>query len=990
MINRLLKIFLGDKHEREMKKLRPVVEEINRIYAALEGLSDEELLQRSLALKEKISSIEDSDEQDKACEETLPEAYAIVKDACRRNMNRQISVCDQPMTWDMIPYDVQLIGAIVLHQGKITEMATGEGKTLVAVMPLFLNALKGRGVHLVTVNDYLARRDSEWMGTIFTFLGMTVGCIQHDMDPDERKERYNCDITYGTNNEFGFDYLRDNMSLRLEDRVQREHNYAIVDEVDSVLIDEARTPLIISGPVHGTAPKFKQYKPMVEDLVRVQVKTANNILGEATELLKKADEEEDEKKAMELNYEAGKKILQASKGMPKNKRLLKTLNEVGTKKLMQKVEADFMREKKMTELDEDLYFCMDEKGNQVQLTDKGLDQLSPKDPNMFVIPDLSIEINEIQSDQTLSTARKAEKIQAVEREYLEKSDKIHTIHQLLKAYILFEKDVEYVVQEGKVLIVDEFTGRLMPGRRYSEGLHQSLEAKEGVKIEGETQTLATITLQNYFRLYHKLAGMTGTAETEADEFWQIYKLDVIVIPTHRPVDRDDMDDKIYRTRREKYNAIIDEIERLYEEGRPILVGTVSVEVSETLSRMLRRRGIKHHVLNAKYHQQEAGIVAQAGRESAVTIATNMAGRGTDIKLGESVPKIGGLAIVGTERHEARRIDRQLRGRSGRQGDPGSSEFFLSLEDDLMRLFGSDRIAGVMDRLGLQEGEVIAHPLVSRSIGRAQKKVEGNNFQIRKHLLEYDDVMNQQREVIYDMRLFALDGKKLEKEFKEMIDEAVLLKVDGNVMEGSPPEEWDLKGLSQELLKTFLLNVNFEQKDLGELEAEDIRKRVFELVDQLYKLKCEECGEERRDFLMQQIMMRVIDENWREHLYLLDHLKAGINFRAYGQKDPLIEYKKEAFDAFMEMLNRIKEQVASFFFKAQFIDESELQHHKQQEKLAVHHATISAFSDSDRHAQQLDTGPQRVKTVKRDHPKIGRNDPCWCGSGKKFKHCHGKS
>ena len=990
MINRLLKIFLGDKHEREMKKLRPVVEEINRIYATLEGLSDEELLQRSLALKEKISSIENSDEQDKACEEALPEAFAIVKDACRRNMNRQISVCDQPMTWDMIPYDVQLIGAIVLHQGKIAEMATGEGKTLVAVMPLFLNALKGRGVHLVTVNDYLARRDSEWMGTIFTFLGMTVGCIQHDMDPDERKERYNCDITYGTNNEFGFDYLRDNMSLRLEDRVQREHNYAIVDEVDSVLIDEARTPLIISGPVHGTAPKFKQYKPMVEDLVRVQVKTANNILGEATELLKQADEEEDEKKAMELNYEAGKKILQASRGMPKNKRLLKTLNEIGTKKLMQKVEADFMREKKMTELDEDLYFCMDEKGNQVQLTDKGLDQLSPKDPNMFVIPDLSIEINEIQSDQTLSTARKAEKIQAVEREYLEKSDKIHTIHQLLKAYILFEKDVEYVVQEGKVLIVDEFTGRLMPGRRYSEGLHQSLEAKEGVKIEGETQTLATITLQNYFRLYHKLAGMTGTAETEADEFWQIYKLDVIVIPTHRPVDRTDMEDKIYRTRREKYNAIIDEIARLYEEGRPVLVGTVSVEVSETLSRMLRRRGIKHHVLNAKYHQQEAGIVAEAGREGAVTIATNMAGRGTDIKLGESVPKIGGLAIVGTERHEARRIDRQLRGRSGRQGDPGSSEFFLSLEDDLMRLFGSDRIAGVMDRLGLQEGEVIAHPLVSRSIGRAQKKVEGNNFQIRKHLLEYDDVMNQQREVIYDMRLFALEGKKLEKEFKEMIDEAVMLKVDGNVMEGSPPEEWDLKGLSQELLTTFLLNVNFEQKDLGELEAEDIRKRVFELVDQLYKLKCEECGEERRDFLMQQIMMRVIDENWREHLYLLDHLKAGINFRAYGQKDPLVEYKKEAFDAFMEMLNRIKEQVASFFFKAQFIDESELHHHKQQEKLAVHHATISAFSDSDQHAQQLDTGPQRVKTIKRDHPKIGRNDPCWCGSGKKFKHCHGKS
>lgn len=707
-------------------------------------------------------------------------------------------------------------------------------------------------------------------------------------------------------------------------------------------------------------------------------------------MLKKAEEEEDDRKAMEFNYEAGKNFLQASRGMPKNKRLLKLLNEVGTKKLMKKVEADYMREKKMPELDEALYFWMDEKGNQVQLTDNGLDQLSPKDPNMFVIPDLSIEINEVQADKSLSPARKAEKIQNLEREYLEKSDKIHTIHQLLKAYILFEKDVEYVVQEGKVLIVDEFTGRLMPGRRYSEGLHQALEAKESVKIEGETQTLATITLQNYFRLYSKLAGMTGTAETEADEFWQIYKLDVIVIPTHRQVIRDDRDDGIYRTRREKYNAIINEIERLYNEGRPVLVGTISVEVSETLSRMLRRRNIRHNVLNAKYHQHEAEIVAKAGQERAVTIATNMAGRGTDIKLGESVPEMGGLAIVGTERHEARRIDRQLRGRSGRQGDLGSSEFYLSLEDDLMRLFGSDRIAGVMDRLGLQEGEVITHPLVSRSIGRAQKKVEGNNFQIRKHLLEYDDVMNQQREVIYDMRLFALEGKDLEKEFKEMIDEAVRLKADEHVREGTPPEEWDLKGLSQELLTTFLLNVRFEEKDLEELDAEDIHERVFGLVDQLYKLKCGEFGEERRDFLIQQIMMRVIDENWRDHLYMLDHLKAGINFRAYGQKDPLIEYKKEAFDAFIEMLNRIKEQVASLFFKAQFIDESEIQRQKQQEKLAVHHATVSAFSGADQPAPQLETGPQKVKTVKREQPKIGRNDPCWCGNGKKFKHCHGKA
>ncbi|OGF99324.1 MAG: preprotein translocase subunit SecA [Candidatus Glassbacteria bacterium GWA2_58_10] len=988
MINRILKIFLGNKHEREKKKILPLVAEINRIYATLESLTTEELLQRSLALKERIGSIEDLDEQDRQCDAALPEAFALVKDACRRNLGRKITVCGQPMVWDMVPYDVQSIGAVVLHQGKIAEMATGEGKTLVAVMPMYLNALKGRGVHLVTVNDYLARRDSEWMGTIFTFLGLTVGCIQHDMEPAERKVVYRCDITYGTNNEFGFDYLRDNMSLRLEDRVQRVHHYAIVDEVDSVLIDEARTPLIISGAVQGSAPKFMQFKPLVEDLVRLQVKEVNNLIAEAADQMKRAEEEPDDKKVQELNYEAGTKLLQASRGMPKNKRLLKLLNEIGAKKLLQRVESDALREKKMQELDEALYFSMDEKGNQVQLTDKGLDQLNPNDPNMFVIPDLSIEINEIESDKTLSPARKAEKIQKVEREYLDISDKIQTIHQLLKAYILFEKDVEYVVQEGKVLIVDEFTGRLMPGRRFSEGLHQALEAKEGVKVEGETQTLATITLQNYFRLYRKLAGMTGTAETEADEFWQIYKLDVVVIPTHKPVVRKDKEDMIYRTRREKFNAIIEEVARLYEEGRPVLVGTVSVEVSETLSRMLKRRGVRHNVLNAKYHQQEAEIVAKAGQKAAVTIATNMAGRGTDIKLGEGVVELGGLAIVGTERHEARRIDRQLRGRSGRQGDPGSSEFYLSLEDSLMRLFGSERIAGVMDRLGLQEGEVITHSLVSRSIGRAQKKVEGNNFQIRKHLLEYDDVMNQQREVIYDMRLFALEGKDMDREFKEMIDEAVKVKLDQFVVEGTPPEEWDLRALSTELLKPFLLSVHFEEKALPELTAETVRERVQGLVDQLYEIKCKEFGTDRKDFLMQQVMMRVIDDNWREHLYLLDHLKAGINFRAYGQKDPLIEYKREAFDAFVAMLNRIKQEIAALFFKAQFIEEAEIERRRQPEQLAIHHATISAFAGGET-LLPPEPGPQKVKTVRHDQPKIGRNDPCYCGSGKKFKHCHGR-
>ncbi len=992
MITKILKLFLGDKHAREIKTIQPLVEQINRIYKELEELTDEQLQEKSRALMERIRAVSDPDEQERACEEALPEAFAIVRDACRRNVGREIRVSGQDMVWDMIPYDVQLIGAVVLHRGKIAEMATGEGKTLVAVMPLYLNALKGRGAHLVTVNDYLASRDAEWMGTIYRFLGLTVGCIQHDMDPAQRKLAYDCDITYGTNNEFGFDYLRDNMALRLEDRVQRKHHYAIVDEVDSVLIDEARTPLIISGPVQGSEGKFKEYKSMVEDLVRVQVKKVNQIVGEGAKLIAQADEQENDKKAQEFNYEAGKRLLQAQRGMPRNKRLMKLLQEHGIKKLIKRVEADYMREKKLQDLDEGLYFSMDERGNQVLFTEEGHDQLSPSDPNMFVIPDLATGISEIESDSTLTPDEKQKKTQQLEREYLDKSDKIHTIQQLLKAYILFEKDVEYVVQDGKVMIVDEFTGRLMPGRRFSEGLHQALEAKEGVRIENETQTLATITLQNYFRLYDKLAGMTGTAETESDEFYEIYKLDVVVIPTHRTIVRDDRDDRIYRTRREKFNAITQEIARLYKEQRPVLVGTVSVEMSETLARMLKRAGIPHHVLNAKHHQQEAEIVSRAGHKGAVTIATNMAGRGTDIKLGEGVCDIGGLAIIGTERHEARRIDRQLRGRSGRQGDPGSSEFFLSLEDSLMRLFLSDRVAGVMDRLGLEDGEVIAHPMVSRSIERAQKKVEGNNFQIRKHLLEYDDVMNQQREVIYDMRLFALEGKDMDEDFKTMLDEAVENKLNLYVVEGTPPEQWNLEGLSEDLLRSFLLNISFDQSNPEELQSDDIREKIMKLVDRLFVIKCEELGEERRAFLMQHVMMRVIDDSWREHLYMLDHLKSGINFRAYGQKDPLIEYKKEAFSAFVVLLDKIKEEVASLFFKAQFIDENELERRNRAPRpaqMAVHHATVSAFSGGDE-AALAPQQPARQQTVRHDTPKVGRNDPCPCGSGKKYKHCCGRN
>lgn len=978
---------LLDANERDVRRMRKVVDRINGFEEAMKACSHDELRGRTDLFRERLA-------QGETLDDLLPEAFAAVREAARRTLKLR-------------HYDVQMIGGIVLHQGRISEMKTGEGKTLVATSPVYLNALSGKGVHVVTVNDYLAKRDARWMAPIYHLLGLSVGIINHDsaylydptieiedeslnrLRPVHRSEAYRADITYGTNNEFGFDYLRDNMAFRLDDRVQRGHHYAIVDEVDSVLIDEARTPLIISGPVSGTSDTFKQYRSLVDDLVRVQVKEVNHLLADATRLLEEGEKETEDRISREKFHEAGTKLLQCSRGMPKNKRLLKILNEVGNKKLMLGIEAEVMREKKMAELDEALFFSMDEKGNQVQLSDKGLDRLSPNDPNMFVIPDLSTEIDNVQNDQKLSPQQKQERIQRIERDYLDKSDRIHTIHQLLKAYVLFEKDVDYVVQEDKVMIVDEFTGRLMPGRRYSDGLHQALEAKEGVKIEGETQTLATITLQNYFRLYDKLAGMTGTAKTEANEFWQIYKLDVLVIPTNKPVVRDDSDDVIYRTRREKYNAIIDKIAELNEIGRPMLVGTVSVEISETLSRMLKRRGITHHVLNAKYHQQEAEIVARAGQKNAVTIATNMAGRGTDIKLGPGVRELGGLAIIGTERHEARRIDLQLRGRSGRQGDPGSSEFFLSLEDDLMRLFGSERISGIMDRLGLQEGEVITHPLVSRSIERAQKKVEANNFQIRKHLLEYDDVMNQQREVIYDLRLFALEGRDLDNEFKTFIEEAATIKVDQHVIPGSPPDDWDLKGLSEDLLRTFLLSLRLDAKQLEELNADDIKDQVLSLVDQLYKLKVEELGPERKQFLMQHILLRVLDENWREHLYFLDYLKTGINFRAYGQKDPLIEYKKEAFQAFVEMMERIKLEVASLFFKAQFIDDSEMQRPRRPEMTAVHHASMSAFAGAQPTLDGPADQPRRAQTVKREQPKVGRNDPCPCGSGRKFKHCCGK-
>ena len=791
----ITKIF-GSKYERDVKAMIPLVEEINEIFAGLSSLSDEELKGKTAEFKQRLVDGETLDD-------IMTEAFAVVKETCRRLVGKSWMVMGHETLWEMVPFDCQLIGGIVLHQGKIAEMATGEGKSLVATLPLYLNALAGKGVHFVTVNDYLVQRDVEWYGKIYEFLGLTVGYIRNDMNSRQRQIAYNCDITYGTNNEYGFDYLRDNMAIRPEDTVQREFFYVLVDEVDSVLIDEARTPLIISGPVgESSTHKFSEMKPIVSSLVSRQTRIVTQKIAEAEQIL--GDDGADD-------YQAGLLLLQATRGTPKNKRLMKLLaDRPELKKLIMRVEGDFTRDHRMPELDEELLFIVDERNHTINFTDLAIESLPAEERTTFILPDLNEAVSEIEHDETLSDEEKVVRQEQVTQEFALKSEKMHNANQLLRAYTLFEKDQQYVVQEGKVLIVDEFTGRLMSGRRYSDGLHQAIEAKENVKIEQETQTMATITLQNYFRMYEKLSGMTGTAETEAPEFWEIYKLDVVVIPTNKPIVRVDREDRIYRTRREKFNAIIEEIQRLNGLGRPVLVGTVSVEVSETLSRMLKRTGIAHNVLNAKQHQREAEIVAGAGHSGAVTIATNMAGRGTDIKLdpkvramgGDDSDTPGGLQIVGTERHEARRIDRQLRGRSGRQGDPGSTAFYLSLEDDLMRLFGSDRISGIMQRLGAEEGEVITHSMVTRAIDRAQKRVEAQNFAIRKHLLEYDDVMNAQREVVYELRNAALKTTNVRERLFEMIEAVVDELLGRFTEERGAPAEWDMEGLSAEFITTF--------------------------------------------------------------------------------------------------------------------------------------------------------------------------------------------
>lgn len=1103
----LLSGVFGTRHERERKRVQPVVDEINEHYARLQTIPEEELRAQTSKFRERIrertgeieTRIAALKEQKRVTadptaregidnelsgvdgrggaeaelreaiaevlDELLPEAFATVREAARRLLGTKVMVTGQEMDWNMVPYDVQLMGGVQLHSGRIAEMATGEGKTLVATLPLYLNALPGKGAHLITVNSYLARRDSEWMGHVYKYLGLTVGCLD-DTEPGtmQRRAAYECDITYGTNNEFGFDYLRDNMVQSLEHRVQRSHVYAIVDEVDSVLIDEARTPLIISGPVGNESDaEYAQHNAAVARLVRRQTDLVNALVAAGEKAFEAGDSDE-----------AGLQFYKAQLGGPKNKRLLKVMQETGAKQLVQKMELAHIADRRLPaskqeyrDIENDLLFVLDEKGHTVHLTDAGVDFMSPQAHDEFVLPDLSQQVHAIDHDPDMSPSEKLEARNALNRDYAAKSERLNIVHQLLRAHALFERDVNYVVQEGQVLIVDEFTGRTMHGRRWSEGLHQAVEAKEGVQVKGETQTLATITIQNYFRLYEKLSGMTGTAETEETEFHEIYKLGVSVIPTNRPVIRDDRQDLVYKTRREKYNAILEETQRLHELAFPVLVGTVSVEVSETLSRMFKRAGIPHNVLNAKYHQREAEIVAGAGQPGAVTIATNMAGRGTDIKLGpgvteskpsqrknaenelEDVIECGGLHIIGSERHESRRIDRQLRGRAGRQGDPGASQFFLSLEDDLMRLFGSDRIAKLMDRMGAEEGEMLTHSLITRSIEQAQKRVELQNFQSRKRLLEYDDVMNQQREVIYSLRTFALEGgEELKAEAEKMIEKGVSKRVENMLGEFDSQEEWDFALVRQDLLMHYMLTVpGFEDGSLPTTEAEasqraiDAGRKAF--ADKMASLN------EYADQLLALVMLHVLDEKWKDHLYDLDQLRNAIGYRSWGQKDPLIEYKHEAYNMFVDLMEDIHNTFTERFLRAQitfenaapppppmFLSGPEIDgdgvdrvppppRRRQYNALGVLEdvepdsgdGTDATLDIAPPEAPNKGTAVRPEPTVhvgtkssslskamagggvagvpgvpggggQKDWTNVGRNDPCPCGSGKKFKKCHG--
>lgn len=1098
ILSKVIKTFFGTKSDKDRKEIQPYVDRILALYPQIDALSNDELRARSAALRRDIAeeirpdeeritelkgileqpetSLEDKerhsreidkltkdidDKIEKKLDEILPEAFAIMKSTARRFAeNPTIEVTATPfdrdlaatkdfvtiegdkavysnswvaggntVTWDMVHYDVQLFGGVVLHKGRIAEMATGEGKTLVATLPVFLNALAGKGVHVVTVNDYLARRDSEWMGPMYEFHGLSVDCIDnHQPNSAARRKAYLADITFGTNNEFGFDYLRDNMAIQPQDLVQRKHHFAIVDEVDSVLIDDARTPLIISGPVpKGDDQLFDQYRGFIEQLYNVQRNFVNDLLGRARKLIGEGK-----------NDEGGVLLYRAHKGLPKYKPLIKFLSEPGNKALMQKVENTYMQDnnRRMPEITDELFFVIDEKLNSVELTDKGHEFLARNvgEEGFFVLPDIGAAVAEIEKSD-LSAEEKTAKKDELINEYAVKSERVHTINQLLKAYSMFEKDVEYVVIDNKVKIVDEQTGRIMEGRRYSDGLHQAIEAKERVKVEAATQTFATITLQNYFRMYHKLAGMTGTAETEASEFWSIYKLDVVVIPTNRPVIREDRDDKIYKTKREKYNAVVEEIVSLVAEGRPVLVGTTSVEVSELLSRVLKLRGIKHNVLNAKHHQQEAQVVAEAGRAGQVTIATNMAGRGTDIKLTPEVKEAGGLAIVGTERHESRRVDRQLRGRAGRQGDPGSSQFFVSLEDDLMRLFGSERIASMMDRMGLKDGEEIQAGMMTKAIERAQKKVEENNFGIRKRLLEYDDVMNSQRTVIYSRRRNALAGERIDidrnnivldfaETFVENFGEAGFEDFSFELIrqvavQPSFDEQTFANAKKEELVELIAADIN----DAYERRAQSVAATAMPVLRQVYEKQgdqveniyipitngklvynvpvnlrkaIESDGAEIYKMFTKIVMLTTIDDNWRDHLRQMDDLRQSVQNASYEQKDPLLIYKLESYNLFSAMLEKSNRDELSILNKGyiQMREQTEQsvrqpsRPQQQQNRPKVDMSKLQASRmQAAAAAGQGDKGaPSPVHVEK----KVGRNEPCPCGSGKKYKNCHGAS
>ncbi len=1102
--NDFISKLFGNKASRDMREIQPWVDKVKAVYPKISALSNDELRAASQALKAKIqncvteeraaiaelkASIENTELEereavfshidklekevleklDKALDEALPEAFAIVKDSARRfaeneditvtanDFDRQLAAKfdfveidgdnaiyhnhwqagGNETVWNMIHYDVQLFGGVVLHKGKIAEMATGEGKTLVATLPVFLNALTGNGVHVVTVNDYLAKRDSEWMGPLYMFHGLSVDCIdKHRPNSDERRKAYLADITFGTNNEFGFDYLRDNMATQPSDLVQRQHNYAIVDEVDSVLIDDARTPLIISGPVPRSEDQmFEEYRPLVERLVEAQKRLATQLLADARKKIYSENKDE--------VTEGYLSLFRSHKALPKNKALIKLLSEPGVKTGMLKTEEFYMEQnnRRMPEATEPLYFVIDEKHNSVDLTDKGIELITGNaaDQTLFVLPDIASELSMLENNAELSTEEKVTKKEELLTNYAIKSERVHTINQLLKAYTMFDRDVEYVVTEdGQVKIVDEQTGRIMDGRRYSDGLHQAIEAKERVKVEAASQTFATITLQNYFRMYHKLSGMTGTAETEAGEFWDIYKLDVVVIPTNRPIARKDMNDRIYKTKREKYNAVIEEIDRLVKEGRPVLVGTTSVEISELLSRLLTLRKIPHNVLNAKLHQKEADIVAKAGLSGTVTIATNMAGRGTDIKLSKEVRDAGGLAIIGTERHESRRVDRQLRGRSGRQGDPGSSVFFVSLEDNLMRLFGSERIAKVLDSkiMGFKEGDMIEHSMISKSIERAQKKVEENNFGIRKRLLEYDDVMNKQRSVIYTKRRHALIGERIGMDIVNMIwDRCYHI-----------AEDFTYEDAKMEMLRLLAIELPIaSEDDFNRMEAEKKAEKCFEAAMESFKQRTERMAQIAMPFINfvykehpemhdknifvpvtdgrhiyqipvnvkaaydtngkevikcfeKAILLHTIDNAWKENLRDLDELKHSVQNASYEQKDPLLIFKLESVTLFDKMVNKINDQTVTTLMRAQIpVQEKEQtnvkvapdpQRNRPQQKYSETKVDLNDANQTA--AAQRDTRENVKREPIRVEKTVGRNDPCPCGSGKKFKNCHGKN